>query len=39
MNLKKLLFNKVVKTKVSKKIRNILNIKPSFDIINYNSKI
>ena len=38
MNLKKLLFNKVVKTKVSKKIRNILNIKPSFDIINYNSK-
>jgi len=38
MSLKKSLLTKVAKSKLSKKIRNILNIKPSFDLVDYNTK-
>ena len=38
MNLKKLLTNKLFRSKFSKKTRNFFNLKPSFDLVNYTEK-
>jgi len=38
MNLKELSMNKFLRSKFSKKIRNFLNIKPSFDLVDYTLK-
>lgn len=38
MTLKILLKNKIFRSKISKKVRNFFNIKPSFDLVDYTSE-
>ena len=38
MNLKILLVDKYLRNKISKRIRNFVGLKPSFDLIDYTSK-